>query len=241
MAERKAGQAVAPRETSTAVAVRPEGLPLNIVSSTIRIPRVKIGEAMSNAVRDGNVGFLDIYSATGKDDTHPEILVPADPKTGSKEGKALRVHVLAIEEGRSESVDDELVTYTLQGGRWISRDGDEAGPNSYPTQDYTVCLPDVDVDSPFKILFKRSSMGAASNINTALVKAVEQGLAPWELAFDLTAEIRKSPKFTWGAFKAVAVEANPEHVEASTALATKVAAFLSQTAPTAPVVDRPDI
>lgn len=241
MAERKAGQAVATR-TSTDVAVaRPAGLPRNLAPNTVRIPRIKKAEPLSAPVRNGVAGFLDIYSETGRDDSDPQVLVKADPKTGSKPGEALRFHVLAIESGRSESVGDELISYTLQGGRWIDRDGNEAGPDSYDTQTYTVCIPEVDPTTPYKVMFYRSSMPAASNVNTALVKAEEQGLADWQLAFELTTELRKSDKYTWGVFIAKQVPAVDEHVVAATELAEKVAVFLSsQPAPAIPV-ERPEI
>lgn len=242
MAERKAG-AVATR-TSTDVAVpRPAGLPRNLAPNTVRIPRIKKAEPLSGPVRAGIATFLDIYTETSRDDTNAQVVVKADPKTGSLPGEALRFHVLAIESGRSESIEGDLTSYTLQGGRWLDRNGNEAGPESYDTQTYTVCIPEVDPTTPYKVMFYRSSMPAASNVNTALVKAEEQGLADWQLAFELTTEFRRSDKYPsgWGVFVARQVPAVDEHVAAAAELAEKVAVFMSsQPAPTIPV-ERPEI
>jgi len=232
---------VAATTGSTAVATRPEGLPLEISSGTIRIPKLKKGEPLSEAVKNGDAAFLDLYTTTGKDDANPKVVGKADPKQGTKAGQEIRLHVLAVQEGRSDTVDGDLVSYNLHGGRWLDREGEEAGPNAYVTQTYTVCLPDVDRDTPFSLMLYKSSMGAARNINTALVEHVQKGGSPFELAFELTVELKKSTKFSWGAFRARAMEARAEDVATASELAHRVAAILPRTPVDAAPVDRPEI
>lgn len=239
MATRKSEVAV--KESSVALAERPQGLPLEISAGTIRVPKIKKGEPLAAAVRDGYANFLDIYTTTGSEDTNPKVIAKADVKAGqTADGNAVVLHVLAVREGRSETVNDELVSYTLQGGRWVSSfDGSEAGQNAYVTQTYVVCLPEVDGSTPFELMLYRTSLPAAKNINTALVEHVNKGGAPWELAFELTTLKRSNSKFTWGVFQARSAEANDANVATALDLASQLAAILPKSAP-APV-DRPEI
>lgn len=186
---------------------------LDLDSTSVQLPRVKIAHTSSVAFQEGNVAFGDLYSACGKEDPDPVILRHSKSAAGED---GLLFHVISVKRGWSgKDADGKFDTW---------KHNDPARPeNATETFDYTICLPEVDPDLPYKFLMSSSASGpAAKQINMLLLKNQERGPA-YILAFRCTTKPRENPK---GKFYSLIVrqeDATAENIAATEALAILVA------------------
>lgn len=185
---------------------------LELDSSDVTLPRIRIGHKQSFNVEEGHVASGDLYATQGKDDENPQLLVKAETDPG------LLIHVLAVRKGLSWQVDGELQSTFF---------GDPDAPaDAKTTYDYTVVLPEGDPDVPYKFMLKSSSTNAARNINTVLLKNADRGPS-YALAFRIKTAERSTSKgsktFTYHVAVARQVEADPKHVELASNLAGMIA------------------
>lgn len=194
--------------------------PLEIDGSDIALPRIYVGQSNSKAVEADLVMKGSIYSATSGDDTDPIVLF--DPK--GKDKKGVLVHVLSMTKGRSATIDGELQRYAFN--------DPDAPPESWVTYNYVVCLPEVDEDVPYKLLFTKTSTPTAKKINTILKKNQDRGPAH-ACAFRLTTVSRSNAKGTWFVLDAKPADATPEQIAVAGSMAEMVGS--APAAPSAPV------
>jgi hypothetical protein len=153
---------------------------LELDSADVSLPRIRIAQGQSVAVQDGLVTLGDIFASTGKDDPDPVVL------TGfGEDAPGVLVHVLAVKKGKSLTIDGELNT-------WSFNDPD-APVDARTTYDYTVVLPEVDPDVPYKFLLSGTSTPAAKTINTILLKNADRGPS-YTLAFRFRTAKRETSK-----------------------------------------------
>lgn len=188
--------------------------PLEIGSDDISLPKLYVAQAVSTAFTEGYVTKLGVlYSATGPDDDEPEVLY--DPAEG---GEGVLAHVLGLRLGYSMPA---ATSPTGEFETWAYNDPD-VPKDADKTYGYTLALPEVDADIPYRITLSRSGSPTARKINT-VIKRVEGQMPAYALAFRLTTEKKSNGKNTWHIVKATTVEAKPEHVEAASRLAEMVA------------------
>lgn len=161
-----------------AVAYQPA--PLDIGSEDVALPRLYIGQHMSGHVQEGSVKFGDVFSATGKDDSSPEVLWSLK---SDKPGPLF--HVLSITRKKSASVNGELETYAYN--------DPDAPADAWTTYNYLVVLPEVDQDVPYKLLLTKTGAPAAKALNTIL-KRNEGRIPAYALAFRLTSVAKENAK-----------------------------------------------
>ncbi len=197
---------------SAAVAERPSAVPalvqprLELDSSDVALPRIYIGQHMSNAVQEGLVKPGSIFAAIGADDADPSVLwEPADnPKPG------VLFHVIGLRKGKSITVDGDLQTFDFH---------DPSAPaEAWTTYSYFVVLPDHDQDMPFKLLLTRTGAPAAKQINLVLKKNEARGPS-WESAFRLTTAKRENDKGKYFVARVSVAEASASNVGVAEALA----------------------
>lgn len=179
--------------TSKAVATRDEAqVPdlirtpaLTITADDIALPRIYIGQYMTGAVQEGLVKAGQIFTANGKDDPDPNVLWSKDEDPDSE--NPVRFYVLHLRKGKSWSAGpgEELELFDF--------DDPNAPSDAWVTYNYTVCVPSVDADVPFKLLLTRTGKNAALQINTVLKKNSAAGPA-WVNCFGLTAVLRENTK-----------------------------------------------
>lgn len=182
--------------------VRP---PLDISSEDIALPRIKIGQFMTQQVKSQLAGAGDIFASTGEDDA--TVLWEADSKDDG-----LLVHVISLRKGKSITVDGELVTYAF--------DDTDAPPDAWTTYNYLVALPEVDLDVPYKWLLTRTGRPAAQQLNTVLLKNTDK--PAWHTAFRVTTAERNNKKGTYYVPRIAIAEADKDNVEAIEGLAVQV-------------------
>lgn len=182
---------------------------LEIDRDDVALPRLYVGSGTSRHVQNGDAGIGQLYSAAGADDPNPEVLY--DPKQG---GDGVLVHVLSMTKGKSLNVDGQLET-------WAFNDPD-AHPEAWTTYNYTLCLPEVDDQVPFKLTLTRSGAPTAKQINTVLARNAAKGPA-WASAFRLTSVKKQNDKGQWFVIKATIVEADDANVATAEGLASMVA------------------
>lgn len=228
MAGRKAGQVATTGGSEVAVRQAP---PLEIESSDVSLPTIKVGQHMSNAVQEGLVAFGDIFSSVSKEDADPAILCPF---TETESG--LKFHVLGMTRGKSASIDGELQTYAY--------DDPEAPRDAWVTYKYVVAIPDHDTVLPYKLLLTKTGAPAAKQINLLLMKNSGQA---WDLAFTLHAAKRENAKGKYCVLQVrQSVPSKPAEVkahEANVAIAGDLAQIVagSPAAGPPPVGETPDI
>lgn len=206
-------------KTSTDVAV-PEtaNLPalastpaLGLSASDISLPKLYRGESQSNAFKDKLVPLGSIFIASGGDDPEPQVVW----EEGTEEG--ILFHVLAVQKGKSISVDGDLQTFAF--------DDPSAPDDAWTTFTYVVALPEIDDEIPVKLLMTKTSTPTAKRINFLLLK--NEGNPSYNLAFRLSLTERKAEKggqkFQWYVWNASTVEADPKNV----AIAAKVAQLVA--------------
>lgn len=205
-------------DESSALAERTEagGVPalastpaLEITAEDVALPKVKIGQFMSEPVQEGLVNVGDIFTSLGQDDPEPNVIYSA----GDDEGVLL--HVLSLQRGKSVSEDGELIVFDY--------DDPDAPADAWVTYNYVVVLPEVDQELPFKWLFTRTGKPAAQQMNMVLAKGTQKGEAPYSLAFRLTTAERKNKKGTYYIPRARHVEADEDNV----AICEKIATMIS--------------
>lgn len=183
---------------------------LDIDSGDIILPRVKIAHTSSVAFQNGAVRFGDLYSAAGKEDPDPEVLRDVD---STDEG--VLFHVIGIKKGKSATVDKQFTTYDFN--------DPNAPVDALVTYDYTVCLPEVDAGLPYKWLMSSSASGPAAKSINMLLKRNEENGPPFLLAFRATTKPRENPKGKFYSLLVRQVEATPENIKATEALAILIA------------------
>lgn len=179
-----------------------------ISAEDVALPRLKLGQYMSNFVQENQVPAGALFTHVGQDDPDPQVLYEA----GDDEG--LRFHVLDMRRGKSVSADGELVTYDYN--------DPDAPADAWVTYDYTVVLPDHGDDFPVKWLLTRTGRPAAQQINLVLAKAASAG-PHWNVAFEVTTVQRSNDKGKYFVPRVKHVEAKEEDIE----LANKLAAMIS--------------
>lgn len=204
---------------STEIAERPDNLPalsptpaLDIDGSDISLPRLYLGQDMSGAVQSKNVNKGDIYIAANGEDPDPEVVWEAD-----SEGDGVLFHVIAI--GKSLSGDDENGDFSTW--PWGAP---EAPKDAWKTYHYTIVAPEIEQSVPLKFTWSRSQTPAAKVINTALMKAAQNGIPAHELAFRVTTFQKNNPKAkgTYTVPRVVTVEAQDEHKKLAETLANAI-------------------
>lgn len=153
---------------------------LEITAEDVALPRIYLGQYMTEAVKHKLVDFGDVFTASGPDDPDPQVLW----KLNSKDEGVL-FHVLALKKGKSFSDGGELQLYDY--------DDPSAPAEAWITYNYTVALPEVDEEVPYKLLLTRTGRNTAKQINTVLKKNEGRGPA-WATGFRLTAVQRENAK-----------------------------------------------
>jgi hypothetical protein len=200
--------------------------PMEIDSDDIQIPAIKFGHHQSELCQEHNIKLGVIYAAAGKDDPDPQILW--DPAERG-ENPGVLFHVLGLRKGKSKMVDGDLT-------RWDFHDAD-APSDADKTYTFTLLLPEVDTEIPFRTTLYRSKAAMARTILTVVQK--NQGRVPqYALAFRMTTVNKKKEGIgSWTVPQARMVEANPEHV----ALAGRCAEMVAARPEPIVVADSPDI
>ena len=203
------GKAVATAKSAVpALATTPA---LEIGAEDIALPRLYIGQYMSDAVKDRNidVGAGDIFVASGKDDPDPQVLwVAGSDKPGPV------VHVLSLRRGKSISEGGELVLFDYN--------DPDAPPEAWVTYNYMIAIPSFDEEIPVKWLLTRTGKPAAQQMNTVLKK--NEGRGPsWVNAFEVTTDQRENKKGEYFVPRVRKVEADDAAVKVAESLAAVVA------------------
>lgn len=220
-----ASKAVA--ETRSAVPAMVHRPALEIDGGDIALPRLYIGQFMSDAVKDGIVRAGSIYAATGQDDPDPQVLATGDPKVGVSRDDGVIVHILGMRKGKSFSDGGELQLFDFN---------DPSAPKeAWVTYNYTVCLPEIDAEVPFKWLLTKSGSATAKSINMVLMKS---GAPAHEIAFKFWTAKRENQKGEWFVAQAARVDADAQNVEIAERLSAMVA---GQTAEVGSTSEQPDI
>lgn len=222
--------------TSQAVSRRESQVPdlrptpaTQLTAEDIALPRVYLGQFMSRAVQDGLVRAGDVFSAVGQDDPDPQVLWSPwrdDGGSGkthkwvwdtSKDGPVF--YVLGLRKAKSFSEDGgELQLYDF--------DDPTAPEKAWTTYNYTITIPSVDDEIPFKFLLTKTGRPAAQIINMVLMKNSIGGPA-WANAFELTTGERENQKGKYYVARVTPAEPDPKHADAIEALGVMV----SQSAP----------
>jgi hypothetical protein len=198
---------------------------LEITAEDVALPRLYVGQFMSQAVQDGLVKPGDVYVADGADDPSPEVLWAF----GSDSPGAL-VHVLSLRKGKSAQVDGDLELYDYD---------DPAAPeDAWVTYNYIVALPEVDAEVPAKWLLTRTGRPTAQRINT-VIKRNEATAPAFAHAFRVKTVERKNEKGRFYVPAITVVDAQNENLAVAEKLAVSLAPRLSLEA--APTGDQPAI
>ena len=183
--------------------------PLDITSDDIALPRIYIGQFMSQHVKDKAVNVGDVYAAAGPDDGDPQVLWAS----GSDAAKAPVFHVLSMQRGLSATINGELQRFKV---------GDPSAPeDAWITYNYVVALPEVDPSVPYKFLLTKTGRPAAKQVNLVLSKNAGTGPA-WNHAFALTSAKRENQKGEFYVARVQNVEAKPENIAIANELALMV-------------------
>lgn len=180
---------------------------IEISAEDVVLPRIYLGQFMTEAVKNQLVKPGCVFTASGPDDPDPNVL----HTLGSDDGPI--VLVLAMKRGKSFSDGGELQLYDY--------DDPTAPAEAWITYNYTVCIPDVDEEVPFKWLLTRTGRPAAQQINTVLKKNEGRGPA-WHNAFKVTTVQRENTKGEYFVPRVATVEPTAKQVEVSEALAIMI-------------------
>lgn len=201
---------------STELATTTSALPAMPVTSLenaigaedIALPRVKMAQFNARAVQDQLVKPGVLYATLGQDDPEPVTLW--DPKS-AKEGEGLLFHVLHLRKGWSKSVEGDLETW---------RYDDPTRPDdAWLTYDYTVCLPEVDAELPYKILFTKTGRSSAQKMNLQLKRTNEGHALAWRMETKETS----NDKGRFFVPRVVSVKADKKNIAAAVELLAMVA------------------
>jgi hypothetical protein len=197
-----------------ALANTPSAAPLD--SSDVAFPRLYKGEFMSSAVQENLVPSGCIFTASGKDDPEPEVLLE---KATADDAKGVLVHVLSASKNKS---------LQIQGGEfqtWAFNDPN-AHPDAKTGYQYTLALPEDQPGIPVRVTMAKTSSGTAKRINFRLM---QHAGPPHELAFRLTLVAKSSEKdgqkFRWFQWVERFEDADPKNVADADKLARLVASI----------------
>jgi len=200
-----ASKAVAPAKSQVPALVNTPALEID--ADDIVLPRLYIGQFMSDAVKQQLVKPGSIFIAAGKDD--PEPITLWDIKDdGKKTGPV--VHVLSLRRGKSIAEGGELVLFDYN--------DPEAPPDAWVTYNYMIAIPDVDTEVPFKWLLTRTGKPAAQQINT-VIKRNETRAPSWHYAFEVTTAQRENKKGEFFVPRVRKIDATADNVSIATDLA----------------------
>lgn len=218
---------VARRETPSVPALAPTPA-TTIGAEDIAVPKLYVGNYLSEAVRSQLVKFGDVFLALGADDQEPNVLW----SLGSDDPGVL-FHVLHLKKGKSWSDGGPLQLYDY--------DDPSAPADAKVTYNYVLFLPEVDPDMPAKLLLTKSGTPTAQKINTVLVRNAASGPS-WSNAFRLTTVKRKNDKGEYAVAQVVVAQADQKHVKQASELFEQIAPGLQQRANTSSgPVDEPGI
>jgi hypothetical protein len=174
----------------------------------IALPQIKLGQFMSDHVQEDRVPAGSIFATTGAEDMDPVVLW----EQGDEE--LLKFYVLGLRKGKSVSSDGELVLFAY--------DDPDAPSDAWVTYNYTIAIPDVDQEMPYKFLLTRTGKPAAQQINTVIAKNIATTPAT-KLCFQLDCAERKNKKGKFFVPRVKHVEATEDGITVAEKLATMVA------------------
>lgn len=177
---------------------------LEITAEDVALPRLKIGQFMSELVQEGTVGAGDLFTTLGADDPDPTVLDSDD---------GVLFHVLSMHRGKSVSEGGELYTYDYN--------DPDAPADAWVTYNYVVVLPEVDTTIPYKWLLTRTGRPAAQQINLVLTRTAAAG-PPWEQAFRVSTSQKENKKGKYFVPRVRHVEADKDNVAAAQELAVMI-------------------
>lgn len=216
----------------TAVATKEAGVPAlahrpnvtaDLTSEDVALPRLYIGQYMSDAVKADLVKAGSLFTATGSDDPEPNVLAASEKGAGVSAENAVTFHVLALRKGKSLSEE---------GGALQMWDYDDpsAPEEAWVTYSYTIAIPDVDPDMPFKWLLTRTGRPAAKQINTVLVK--NANTPAYEMAFKVSTQKKGNAKGEYFVAKVSPAAASKEHIKIAEAMSYMIQGNAGATAST---------
>jgi hypothetical protein len=166
---------------------------LEITAQDVVLPRIKMGQYMSGAVKEQLVNPGQLYATVGQDDPDPMIL-----------GDEITFYVLHVRRGKSFSEPGgELQRYDF--------DDPDAPAKAWVTFDYTIAVPEFDAGTPFKLLLTKTGMPAARQLNTILLRAT---VPQYSLAFRLATKKRENAKGEFFVPQIALVEGDPAQIQA---------------------------
>lgn len=192
--------AVATREKSQVPALTPTPA-LAITADDIALPRLYIGQFMSQAVQEKLVDMGDIYSGTNAEDPDPEVLWKLSDKDTGKLG--VLFHVLALRKGKSYNDGSGLQLFDF--------DDPSAPADAWVTYNYTLACPELDIDVPYKWTLTRTGRPAAQKVNTVLAKQIAAGPS-YIHAFRATTAERSNTKGKYAIAQVAQVEATQDNI-----------------------------
>lgn len=221
----------------------------DVDSRDIQAPRIKAASPASEAVAAELVPLYSLYSQHGKDDEDPQVLVQPvkDPKAelAADPDLGLKVYVLKMYKNLSASVNPhDWNVEQRQGGElrtWADNDP-SAPPFARLQYNYTLYVPESEeADMPHNLLLKSTSINTARQINTLLIKRLNDGLPLFTTAFRLWPEKREREKDgqvqRWAVIRARDVDADIEEVRAANTLAKRVSSSVPETVSASSVED----
>lgn len=198
-----------PEPALPALADTPSAAPLD--SSDVAFPRLYKGEGQSAFVQENVVPKGCIFTAAGKDDPEPEVLVE-----NATTGDGVLVHVLQASKNKSLQVDGgEFQTWAFN---------DPAAPAEARTgYQYVLALPEDQPGIPVRVTLAKTSSGTAKRINFRLM---QHSGPPHELAFRLSLKAKSSEKngqkFFWYVWSEKFEDSKKENVAEAEKLARLV-------------------
>lgn len=151
-----------------------------IDADDIQISKVKIGQYMSKAFTNDFVKGGDIFTTATEDGSDADVLWKFGSKTAG-----VQLHVLSLRKGKSLSEGGQLLVFDFN--------DPEAPPKARTTYTFTIAIPSVDADLPFKWLFAGSGSDCARNMIKILVKNSISGPS-YQTAFEVTTSVTENDK-----------------------------------------------
>jgi len=188
---------------ASAVANRESNLPAQrydaadeIGAEDVPFPRMKFAQKQTDEVDAELVEYGSIFTRIGQGDAEPTtISKPTGKEMGTQSSPAVRFYVLGIRTGyswrdendqfqRSQFPPDNLTVAKVQA----------AGNRVDKTYDYTIAIPGLDTEMPYRFLLTGAWGGPAARLlNLMLKRAAQQGPSS-EAAFEVVAEKGKNAK-----------------------------------------------
>lgn len=203
--------------TSTSVPALANTPALEISAEDVALPRIYLGQHMSEHVQESRVPYGSIFTALGSDDPDPEVLYENGDDAG------VIVHVLAMRKGKSYSDGGDLELFAFN--------DPAAPPEAWTTYNYVVTLPEQDPEVPYKWLLTKTGTPAARQINLILSKYAARGPA-YSFAFEAKTAKRENDKGKFVVPQVAQVEAKPENVAIAESLLVMVSGDSAEVAAT---------